>query len=103
MTQHYDIVSSLRAMAEARHDDLSLASEAADNIERLRAYIEMLRAALGPFAKLFLFPDDIGDDAAQDLRSDPDWSEVHNDMEADDLFVKRGDIRAARYALRKMP
>lgn len=96
MTQHYDIVSSLRAMAEARHDDLSVASEAAD-------YIELLRAALKPFAQLFLFPDDLGDDAAQDFRSDPDWSEVNNDMEADDLFVKRGNIRAARYALRRMP
>ena len=95
MPQHDDLVASLKAMAAARHDDLSVALDAAD-------YIERLRAALKPFAQLFLYPDDIGDDAAQDLRSDPDWSEVHNDMEADDLYVKRGHIRDARNALKGM-
>lgn len=56
MTQHYDIISSLKAMAAARHDDLSVASEAAHYIERLRDYIELLRAAITPFAKLSHFP-----------------------------------------------
>ena len=32
-----DLITSLRALAAARHDDLSVASDAADEIERLRA------------------------------------------------------------------
>jgi hypothetical protein len=89
-----DLITSLK-MAAARNDDLSVALDAVD-------YIERLRAALKPFAQLFLFPDDIGKDTAQDFRSDPDWSEAHNDMTADDLYVKRGHIRAARNALKGM-
>ena len=66
--------------------------EAADEIERLRA-------ALKPFARLFLWPDDLGFECAEDIRSDDDWCEDANDMQMDDMFVLRKDIRAARRAL----
>jgi hypothetical protein len=95
MPQHDDLVASLKAMAAVRHDDLSVALDAAD-------YIERLRAALKPFAQLSLFPDDLGEDVAQDFRSDPDWSEAHNDIAVDDRYIKRGHIRAARNAMKGM-
>ena len=40
-----DLITSLRALAAARHDDLSVAVDAVIEIERLRAEIERLRAA----------------------------------------------------------
>lgn len=115
MTQHYDIVSSLKAMAAARHDDLSVASEAADHIERLQAHIELLRNALAPFANLPLFPDNLGEDNARHVRCNYNWSELENDQKAaleclpgsgslvsDDFIIKRGHIRAARNAMKGM-
>ena len=41
-----DLITSLRALAAARHDDLSIAVDAVIEIERQRAEIERLRAAL---------------------------------------------------------
>ena len=66
--------------------------DAADEIERLRA-------ALRPFAKLFMYPDDLGFEAALDIREDPDWDEDANDMQSENCFVLRRDIKAARAAL----
>lgn len=45
-----DLITSLRALAAARHDDLSVAVDAVIEIERLRAEIERLRAALRWYA-----------------------------------------------------
>ena len=69
-------------------------------IARLRADNERLRAALKPFAALSLWPDDIGDEwTVNDIRSGYDWDETENDTKTDDVFIKRGHIRAARKAL----
>lgn len=73
-------------------------------IERQRAEIERLRAALKPFAALSLWPDDIGDEwTVNDIRSGYDWDETENDTKTDDVFIKRGHIRAARKALEGKP
>jgi predicted RNA-binding Zn-ribbon protein involved in translation (DUF1610 family) len=41
-----DLISRLRSMARAEHDDLSIGDEAADCIAKLRAEVERLRGAL---------------------------------------------------------
>jgi len=41
-----DLIASLRALAAAQHDDLSVAADAADEIERLREENRILRATL---------------------------------------------------------
>lgn len=88
------------AMAEAA-ERLSAHSTAIDG---LRAENERLRAALKPFAALSLWPDDIGDEwTVNDIRSDYDWDEKENDVKTDDVFIKRGHIRAARKALESKP
>lgn len=65
--------------------------------------IRLLREALAPFAALSLWPDDVGDEINNIIRSDEDWNEADNDNTADDIFIKRGDIRAARKALGYKP
>lgn len=42
-----DLVSRLRALANYQHDDLSLADDAADEIQRLRKKINLLENYLG--------------------------------------------------------
>lgn len=64
-----------------------------------RAEVERLRAALKPFSEFYLWPDDAGEWTANDVRSDEDWDEERNDAKTDDVFIKRGHIRAARKAL----
>jgi len=73
--------------------------EAIDEIERLRAENERLREALEPLARLWLYPDDLGFEPALDIRSDVDWDDDANDMQHQDCFVLRRDIRSARTAL----
>jgi len=63
------------------------------------AEIERLQSALEPFSKLFLYPDDLGFEAAEDIRADQDWDEDDNDMQTAIVFVLRRDIRRARVAL----
>ena len=46
-----DLITSLRALAAARHDDLSVAVDAVIEIERLRADNERLRKALQDIAE----------------------------------------------------
>jgi hypothetical protein len=41
-----DLITSLRALAAARHDDLSIAVDAVIEIERLRAKIELLNQTI---------------------------------------------------------
>jgi hypothetical protein len=61
--------------------------------------IEKLRAALLPFSKLFLFPDDLGFEAALDIKSDQDWDDDANDMQTECVFILRRYIRVARATL----
>ena len=73
-----------------------------DYMEALRvrdAEIKRLREALRPFAKLFLWPDDLGSEASEDIKADEDWSEEANDESIEDVWVKQGDIRKARAVL----
>lgn len=42
-----DIIASLRSMARAEHNDLGVADEAADEIERLREGLRAIRALTG--------------------------------------------------------
>ena len=58
------------------------------------------RAALKPFARLFLWPDDLDSSSAAYIRAEEDWNEAENDARSDDLWVRRGDIRAARKAVK---
>lgn len=60
-----------------------------------------LREALRPFADLFLYPDDLGFEHSEDIRSDPDWDDDANDMQSEETFVLRRDIRRARFAIQK--
>jgi len=70
----------------------------------LLAEVERLREALKPFAALSLWPDDIGDEwTVNDIRSGYDWDEEENEVKTDDVFIKRGHIRAARKALEGKP
>jgi hypothetical protein len=85
-----DIVERLRICAKFDPDQ----AEAADEIERLRE-------ALRPFAKLNLWPDDLGFEVSEDIKADEDWCDDANDARADDQWIKRGDIRAARAALKE--
>jgi hypothetical protein len=106
-----DLITSLRALSAARHDDLSIAVDAVIEIEKLRAEIarlhrahqaaceggdllraevNLLRNALAPLAELYLWPDD-------------DWDEATNEDADSDVFIKRKHIRAARHALAIKP
>ncbi|WP_142088171.1 hypothetical protein [Acidithiobacillus thiooxidans] len=42
-----DLVNRLRALANYQHDDLSIAEEAAEEIERLRARVRLLESYIG--------------------------------------------------------
>jgi hypothetical protein len=119
-----DIVKMLR---ECSSDEAYLSRQAADEITRLRAEIERLtaerdrqydqnteqitriaaleveneelRAALCPLAGVFLYPDDLGFEASSDIKEDLDWDDDANDMNTENVFVLRRDIRRARAAL----
>lgn len=84
----------LRKLAASKHDDLSIAEKAADRIDELEE-------ALRPFTDLFLYPDDLGFEMSEDIKSDQDWDEDANDMTTTNVFVLRRDIRNARNVLNK--
>ena len=65
-------------------------------VEKLRAEVEKLRAALCPLAGVFLYPDDLGFEASSDIKEDLDWDDDANDMNTENVFVLRRDIRRAR-------
>jgi len=66
-------------------------------ITSLTSENEKLRAALEPFAHLYLWPFD--DYLAEEIMADADWCEEENDVAAEELFIRRKYIRAARAAL----
>ena len=78
---------------------IARAPEMAAEIERLTAENEKLRAALCPLAGVFLYPDDLGFEASSDIKEDLDWDDDANDMNTENVFVLRRDIRRARAAL----
>ena len=65
--------------------------------KKYKSRIEELEAALRPLAEKYLWPDDTG--IADVLRSDEDWDEQKNNQTAEDMWIERGWIRAARAAL----
>lgn len=77
----------------------ALRFDALKEIRKLRTERDEARAALKPFAEKYLYPDDGGVGYAAELRAEPDWDEARNDEQVDDLWIKRGLIRAARKAL----
>ena len=81
--------------------DRSDATRLRVEIDRLRKENARLREALKPFAGLFLYPYDLGFEHSEDIRSDPDWDDEANDMQSEDVFVLRRDIRRARAAIRE--
>lgn len=91
-----DIVKRLR---ECSSDEAYLSRQAADEITRLRAENERLQEALCPLAGMFLYPDDLGFEASSDIKEDLDWDDDANDMNTENVFVLRRDIRRARAAM----
>lgn len=89
-----NIVKRLIELSEAKHNDLSVALEAAEEIKNLRR-------ALIPFAELWLYPDDLGFEYAEDIRADIDWDEDANDMQTQDYFILRQHIKIARNAIER--
>ena len=70
-----------------------------DLAEEAAKTIELLISALRPFAGMFLYPDDLGFEASLDIKEDPDWDNDANDMQTENCFVLRRDIKRARAAL----
>jgi hypothetical protein len=66
-------------------------------IRKAEAESERLRAALEPFARLYLWPFD--HHLAEEIMADADWCEEENDVTEEELFICRKYIRAARTAL----
>lgn len=93
-----DLIDRLMICAKYDRDQ----KDAAEEILRLREENMRLREALEPFADLFLYPDDLGFEHSEDIRSDSDWDEVANDMQTENVFVLRRDIRRAREAIREV-
>jgi hypothetical protein len=61
--------------------------------------IATLESALWPLAEKNLYPDDIDEAYAAEVRADEDWDEERNDKQVDDCWIERGWVRAARAAL----
>ena len=89
LEQHKVTVSQLKAAVWSDSEECKL----------LTAENEKLRAALCPLAGLFLYPDDLGFEASSDIKEDLDWDDDANDMNTENVFVLRRDIRRARAAL----
>ena len=68
-------------------------------LEEAQDEIKRLRDALRPFATLFLYPDDLGFEAASDIKADDDWCEDSNDATTENVFIVRRHVRIARAAL----
>ena len=69
-------------------------SEQTQILTALRAENEKLRAALEPFARLYLWPFD--NHLAKEIMADDDWCEEENDATEEEVFIRRKYIRIAR-------
>lgn len=63
-------------------------------VARLTAENAKLRAALEPFARLYLWPFD--NHLAKEIMADDDWCEEENDATEEEVFIRRKYIRIAR-------
>jgi hypothetical protein len=84
---------------DSGHSGYGLTKADAEELANAANEIERLRAALRPFARMFLYPDDLGFEASSDIKEDPDWDNDANDMQTENCFVLRRDIKRARAAL----
>ena len=91
------------AEVERQRAEIERLRSQVEAVNLLKAEITLLRKALEPLAQLYLWPDDIGEDMANLIRSDDDWSEEANEDADSDVFIKRKYIRAARHALEGKP
>lgn len=73
--------------------------EMIQTMKLLEDRIDMLESALRPLAEKNLYPDDIDEIYAAEVRADEDWDEERNDKQVDDCWIERGWVRAARAAL----
>ena len=74
----------------------------ADTADDAAALLDECERVLAPFAEKWLHPDDIGPEMAAEIRADEDWNEAENDKAAEDMWIERGWIRAARATLAKL-
>lgn len=93
----------LLAEVENQRAEIERLRSQVEAVNLLKAEITLLRKALEPLAQLYLWPDDLGEDMANLIRSDDDWSEEANEDADSDVFIKRKYIRAARHALEGKP
>lgn len=77
--------------------------DAAAEIQRLRARIQKLECALQPLADLYLWPDDLGEEASLAIKSDANWCESSNADADVSEGLRRGHIHAARLVLKDLP
>ncbi len=95
-----ELVRHLRAMARCEHEDMTVASDAADAMHEMLSRIAILEKALKPLADMYLYPDDFGAEMAASIRDDEGWDEVTNDEADCAEGIRRGHIRAARLAMK---
>jgi hypothetical protein len=69
-------------------------------VNKLCDRIKELKALLKPLADCYLYPDDLGEEFAKDMREDADWDEEYNDSQYEEVFIKREHIRNARLAIK---
>lgn len=74
----------------------------ASDIAAVVVLLDECERVLAPFAEKWLHPDDIGPEMAAEIRADEDWDESENDKSADDVWIERGWIKAARATLAKL-
>ena len=95
-----ELIAQLRAMSRCEHEDMTVASDAADAMHEMLFRIATLEKALQPLADMWLYPDDLGADMAADIRKDVYWDETTNDEADCAEGIRRGHIRAARFAIK---
>jgi hypothetical protein len=95
-----ELISQLRAMSRCEHEDMTVASDAADAMHEMLSRIATLEKALQPLADMWLYPDDLGVVMAANIREDADWDETTNDEADCAEGICRGHIRAARFAMK---
>ena len=95
-----ELISQLRSMSRCEHEDMTVASDAADAMHEMMSRIAILEKALRPLADMYLYPDDFGAEMAALIREDADWDEVTNDEADCAEGIRRGHIRAARLAMK---
>jgi hypothetical protein len=95
-----ELIAQLRAMSRCEHEDMTVASDAADAMHEMLFRIATLEKALKPLADMWLYPDDLGVVMAANIREDVDWDEATNDEVDCAEGIRRKHIRAARLALK---